>query len=155
VRLRVVFVMGIISVLVPTGCAGPFYRPPRQQAERAPAQYYPPSPPPKSAGIPKPAPVQSSPLAPPVAPAPEADVAVVGLSGAAVRSLFGAPATRAASGPGETWGYHSGECQVQLYLFPDVAHGGLRVLDYHVATGSSRGDDPQPCLRRLRHGHGS
>jgi hypothetical protein len=107
VRLRVVFVMGIISVLVPTGCAGPFSRPPRQQVERAPPQYYPPSPPPgpKSAGIPKSAPIQSSPLAP---PAPEADVTVVGLSGAAVRSLFGAPATRGASGPGETWGYHSG-----------------------------------------------
>lgn len=84
--------------------------------------------------------------------APELPPVVVnGLSGSAVRALLGQPAIRAEPAPGETWTYRSGNCEVDLFLFPDVTHGGLHVLDYRVNSAGS-GQDVQACLRRLRDG---
>ncbi len=80
-------------------------------------------------------------------------VAVDGLSGNAVRALLGQPATRAGHAPGETWTYRSGSCEVDLFLFPDVTNGGLRVLDYRVSGAGSQQDAQQACIRRLRDDH--
>ncbi len=82
-------------------------------------------------------------------------VVVNGLSGTAVRSLLGQPSTQAGPAPGETWTYRSGGCEVELYLFPDVKHGGLQVLDYRVSGAGARNDAKQACLRRLRDGQSS
>jgi hypothetical protein len=87
---------------------------------------------------------------PPAAPE-STPVVVNGLSGNAVRALLGQPAIRAEPAPGETWTYRSGKCEVDLFLFPDVTHGGLHVLDYRV-NGAGSGQDVQACLRRLRDG---
>ena len=76
-------------------------------------------------------------------------VVVDGLSGKAVRTLLGQPAARSGPAPGETWTYKSGSCQVDLYLFPDVKHGDLQVLDHRV-NGAGSHEDNQACLRRLR-----
>ncbi len=76
-------------------------------------------------------------------------VVVNGMSAGKARALFGQPATRVSAGPGETWTYRSGECQVQLYLFRDVLHGGLHVLDHQTSAS----DGEQACLRRLTDGH--
>ncbi len=90
------------------------------------------------------------------APASEPPPVVVnGLSGTAVRSLLGQPSTQAGPAPGETWTYRSGGCEVELYLFPDVKHGGLQVLDYRVSGAGARNDAKQACLRRLRDGQSS
>ena len=89
---------------------------------------------------------------PPAVPEP-ALVAVDGLSGNAVRALLGQPATRAGHAPGETWTYRSGSCEVDLFLFPDVTNGGLRVLDYRVSGAGSQQDAQQACIRRLRDDH--
>jgi hypothetical protein len=86
-------------------------------------------------------------------PPPAADptpVVVNGLSGTAVRAMLGQPTTRSGPAPGETWTYRSGSCEVELFLFPDVMHGGLHVLDYRVSGAGSRADGQQECLRRLR-----
>jgi hypothetical protein len=81
---------------------------------------------------------------------PEATPVVVdGLSGKAVRTLLGQPAARSGPAPGETWTYKSGSCQVDLYLFPDVKHGDMQVLDHRV-NGAGSHEDNQACLRRLR-----
>ncbi len=82
-------------------------------------------------------------------------VVVNGLSGNAVRTLLGQPATRAGPAPGETWTYRSGSCEVNLFLFPDVTHGGLQVLDHRVTGANSHGDEEQACLRRVRDGQNS
>jgi hypothetical protein len=76
-------------------------------------------------------------------------VVLNGLSVGNVRALLGQPATHVAAGPGETWTYHSGNCQVELYLFPDVSHGGLHVLDHQIIAS----DGEQACLRRLTDAH--
>jgi hypothetical protein len=98
---------------------------------------------------------ESTPVAKPTtttATATAAPVEVNGLSGKAVRALLGQPATRAGPAPGETWTYRSGSCQVDLYLFPDVTHGGLHVLDHRVSGTGSHTDGEQACLRRMRDG---
>ena len=82
-------------------------------------------------------------------PAPT-PVVVNGLSSKAVRALLGQPAARAGPAPGETWTYRSGSCEVKLFLFPDVSHGGLQVLDSQVAGPGAREGSKQTCLRRLR-----
>jgi hypothetical protein len=104
------------------------------------------------------------PLPPPPAPrapslsanaaASQPPVVVDGLSGDAVRTLLGPPLTQVAVGPGETWTYRSGACEVQLFLFPDVSNGGLHVLDHHANGAGSRAADQQTCLRRMHHDHG-
>jgi hypothetical protein len=82
-------------------------------------------------------------------------VLVDGLSATAVRSLLGQPTARGGPAPGETWTYRSGSCEVHLYLFPNVDHGGMQVLDHRV-SGSGAGENAQQaCLRRLRDGQSS
>jgi hypothetical protein len=82
---------------------------------------------------------------------PEAQPVVVdGLSGNAVRAMLGQPAARTGPSPGETWTYRSGSCAVELFLFPNVTHGDLQVLDHRVSGAGSGEDSRQACLRRLR-----
>jgi hypothetical protein len=84
------------------------------------------------------------------APAPELKPVVVnGLSEKAVQSLLGQPAAKDGPAPGQTWTYHSGSCEVELFLFPDVTQGSLHVLDYRVSGAGSRADQQQACLRRV------
>jgi hypothetical protein len=111
----------------------------------------------------KPATEEHLPLPPPPAPprpvvhkvdAPP-PIVIDGLSASAARDLLGAPATQVAAGPGETWTYKSGRCAVVLYLFPDVASGGMRVLDHQVDGVGSGEADQQACMRRVQHDHGN
>jgi hypothetical protein len=82
---------------------------------------------------------------------PEAQPVVVnGLTGNAVRAMLGQPAARTGPAPGETWTYRSGSCAVELFLFPNVTHGNLQVLDYRINGAGSGEDAKQACLRRLR-----
>jgi hypothetical protein len=89
---------------------------------------------------------EASPAVPPVS----RPVVVDGLSGNAVRAMLGQPAERTGPAPGETWTYRSGSCALDLFLFPNVTHGGLQVLDYRVSGAGSGEDAKQACLRRLR-----
>jgi len=93
------------------------------------------------------APVSTAKTMPATLPEP---VVVDGLSGNAVRALLGQPAARAGPAPGETWTYRSGSCAVELFLFPNVTHGGLQVLDSRVSGAGSGEASRQACLRRLR-----
>jgi hypothetical protein len=86
----------------------------------------------------------------PAAPPASEPVVVNGLSGKAVRAMLGQPAAQTGPAPGETWTYRSGSCAVELFLFPNVTHGGLQVLDYRVRGAGSGEDSKQACLRRLR-----
>jgi hypothetical protein len=79
-------------------------------------------------------------------------VVVDGLSAKAARSLLGQPATRGGPAPGETWTYRSGSCEVHLYLFPNVDHGGMQVLDHRVSGAGAGESAQQACLRRVRDG---
>jgi hypothetical protein len=92
---------------------------------------------------------ETKPVIPPATQPETTPVVVDGLSGKAVRTLLGQPAARSGPAPGETWTYRSGTCQVDLYLFPDVKHGDLQVLDHRV-NGAGSHEDNQACLRRLR-----
>lgn len=107
------------------------------------------------AGMPYPPPARSwhprNPIVGKPPAVPDATPVVVnGLSGDAVVALLGQPAARTGPAPGETWTYHSGTCEVELFLFPDVTHGGLHVLDYRISGAGSGDDGEQACLRRLR-----
>ena len=68
---------------------------------------------------------------------------VSGLSGNAIRAMLGQPSARAGPAPGERWTYRSGSCAVELFLFPNVTHGGLQVLDYQV-SGAGSGKSARP-----------
>ena len=120
----------------------------------------PPEPPQTIAAKPSPAhaprlrPKNTQETKPPTEPEPT-PVVVNGLSGSAVQELLGQPATRAGPAPGETWTYRSGSCEVELFLFPDVTHGGLHVLDYRISGAGTREDEQQACLRRLRNDQSS
>jgi hypothetical protein len=81
-----------------------------------------------------------------------APVVVDGLSAKAVRALLGQPAAHGGPAPGETWTYHSAGCEVELFLFPNVAHGEMQVLDHRVSGAGTGEDAKQACLRRLRDG---
>ena len=91
----------------------------------------------------------------PSEPQPASPVVVDGLSATAARSLLGQPAKRGGPAPGETWTYHSGACEVQLYLFPNVNHGGMQVLDHRVSGAGTDESAKQACLKRLRDGQSS
>jgi hypothetical protein len=86
---------------------------------------------------------------------PSTPVVVDGLSAKAARSLLGQPAARGGPAPGETWTYRSGTCEVHLYLFPNVDHGGMQVLDHRVSGAGAGENAQQACLRRLRDGSSS
>ena len=147
---RAVAVAGILAVV---GCASidrayytvtdaveaAFTSPRRTASARVPRPH---SSPPSPSG-----PTSTSETKPATLPEP---VAVNGLSGTAVRAMLGQPSARAGPAPGETWTYRSGSCEVELYLFPNVTHGGLQVLDYRVSGAGSGEDSKQACLRRLR-----
>lgn len=102
------------------------------------------------------------PLPPPPAPrpvsrtpAPITPIVIDGLSAPAVRALLGTPVTQSATGPGETWTYRSGRCELAVFLFPDVESGGLRVLDHEVTGVGAREVDQQNCMRQVQRDHAS
>lgn len=152
---RVTRAVVVAEILAVTGCASidrayytvtdaveaAFTSPRRTASARVPR---PPAPPPSTRG-----PTSTAETKPATLPEPE-PVAVNGLSGTAVRAMLGQPSARAGPAPGETWTYRSGSCEVELFLFPNVTHGGLQVLDYRVSGAGSGEDSKQACLRRLR-----
>ena len=150
---RVTRAVAIVGILSLAGCASidrayytvtdaveaAFTNPHRPPSTRLPR---PPAPPQSPRG-----PGSTSETTPATPPEP---VVVNGLSGKSVRAMLGQPAARAGPAPGETWTYRSGSCEVELFLFPNVNHGGLQVLDYRVNGTGSGEESKQACLRRLR-----
>ncbi len=124
---------------------------------------HPPAPPParppapaqsRPAPVPPAEPVVSQPLgtsAPPAAAGP--DVVLTGMSQPALVRLLGQPAARSPTGQGERWTYRSGRCQVEVFIFPDVARGEPAVLDQRVTDDTPGPDAAQACLRRMRDDH--
>lgn len=107
----------------------------------------------RTATQPPPAPALTPERTPETTPVPTpvpTPVVVDGLSAKAVRTLLGQPAAKDGPAPGETWTYRSGPCEVHLFLFPDVTHGGMQVLDHRVSGAGSGTDDQQACLRQVR-----
>ncbi len=96
-------------------------------------------------------PVISAPLSRPE-PAPPG-IVVTGLSSSQLVQLLGEPAARVPTGQGERWTYHAGGCQLDVFMFPDVSHGGLTALDHRVSSDAPGPDGEQACLRRLRDDH--
>ena len=106
---------------------------------------------------PPPPPVAETPAPPPVADTqpPPPPIVLTGLSEADLAKLFGAPAARVPAGTGERWTYHAGPCQVDVFMFPDVVHGGLTALDRRVSAEAPGAEAEQACLRKLRDDHAS
>jgi hypothetical protein len=87
-------------------------------------------------------------------PAPAQPAIVVnGLSSPQLVKLFGEPVTRAPTGQGERWTYRSRGCSLEIFMFPDVSHGGLTALDDRVSDDTAEAGGQQACLRRLRDEH--
>ena len=78
---------------------------------------------------------------------------VTGLSSPQVVKSFGEPVARVPTGQGERWTYRAGGCQLDVFMFPDVSHGGLTALDDRVSDSEAKPGGEQGCLRRLRDGH--
>ena len=115
----------------------------------APALPVPPIPPSESA---QPVvPVSSEPVSRPMPAQPA--IVVNGLSSPQLVKLFGEPATRAPTGQGERWTYRSSGCSLEVFMFPDVSHGGLTALDDRVSDEASETGGKQACLRKLRDEH--
>jgi hypothetical protein len=86
------------------------------------------------------------------APADTRPIHITGMQDKDVRALLGEPSIQTGPSPGETWTYRSSGCEVELYLFPDVAKGGLHVLDYRVNGPGTSVEQQQACLRGIRRG---
>jgi len=115
----------------------------------APALPLPPIPP--TATEPPAVPVISEPLSRPESAQP--DIVVTGLSSSQLVKLFGEPVARVPTGQGEHWTYRAGRCQLDVFMFPDVSHGGLTALDHRASSDAPGSDGEQACLRRLRDDH--
>jgi hypothetical protein len=114
----------------------------------------PPTPPPP-ATVPQVAPVTSEPLSGPATHPEPAQPAIVvtGLSALQLVKLFGEPVARVPTGQGERWTYRAAGCQLDVFMFPDVSHGGLTALDHRASSDAPGSDGERACLRRLRDDH--
>jgi hypothetical protein len=80
-------------------------------------------------------------------------IVLAGLAAADLVRLLGEPAERSPTGQGERWTYRSGNCEIEIFVFPDVANGRPVVLDDRLAAGPPGPDAKQACLRKLRDEH--
>jgi hypothetical protein len=86
-------------------------------------------------------------------PSAQPPIVLTGLTGPELLRLFGEPAARSPSGEGERWTYRAGACELEVFVFPDVAHGQPSVLDERLSAGLAGPDPEQACLRKLRDDH--
>ena len=148
---RLLGIAACLALLAGCGPGGPF-GPPSPPARPPSVQRQAPRPAPRPAPPRPPAPQPELPAteAPPQTPAPPARPPVPSLArmpAAQVEEVLGTPAARTASGAGERWSYRGPGCTLDLFLFPDIAGGGLVVLDRRAGGASE-----QECLRRMNDG---
>lgn len=72
---------------------------------------------------------------------------LLGLSEGEIVALIGQPTSEATAPPGKVWQYASGSCRLEVYLFPDVSHGGFRALE--LRSPGADEISPEQCLIRL------
>jgi hypothetical protein len=143
--------IAVLALLAGCGPGGPFAPAPppaRPQVQRPAAR---PAPRPAPRPVP-PQPLPPQPELPAIEPPPVAAPAIplpdlARMPAAQVEAVLGAPAARVATGAGERWSYRGPGCTLDLFLFPDMAGGGLVVLDRRAG-----GAGEQECLRRMRDG---
>lgn len=141
--------LAVLALLAGCGPGGPFApaapppaRPPVAQrpAARPAPRPAPPRPVPLQPDLPA---TEQAPVAAPAIPLPQ----LARMPAGQVEAVLGAPVARVASGAGERWSYRGPGCTLDLFLFPDMAAGGLVVLDRRAGGASE-----QECLRRMRDG---
>lgn len=139
----------VVRVMMVAGLAGcgvfddPVAPPPRLPSPLQPAARPRPARPPVA--LIRPAPRPAVPVVePPAAAAPQVLPPLAGATAEQLEAWLGVPADRTSSGAGERWTYRSADCALDLFLFPDVASGGLTVLERRATGGSE-----QDCLRRV------
>lgn len=109
----------------------------------------PPPPPPLPAPVPAPAeeegPTVATAPAPPAPPpvaaprpavpdaAPVDPASLIGAGERRVVALLGEPESRRSEGAAQVWRYGSGDCRLDVYLYPELAGGGLHALAWRRA----------------------
>jgi len=95
-----------------------------------------------------PAPNVPAPTSPPTSPRYPALDSLAGQPSSQIESLLGTPKFRRRDKPAELWQYRSGECVLNLFLYPGIDRG-LRVdhLEIHDRNGGS--PERQACFVTL------
>jgi hypothetical protein len=91
--------------------------------------------------------------APATAPAPAAEVPAPVLTGyreSDLRGLLGPPTSTEDRPPGKLWRYRTGECTLDIQLYPDVETKQYGTLSYKVKSDDDTDEGRRLCLAELQ-----
>jgi hypothetical protein len=74
---------------------------------------------------------------------------LVGLSQADTMELFGPPAAPKSFSPYQVWTYHSTNCDLILFFFPEVSEAAFRALAYQIIERDASDATHTACLASL------
>jgi hypothetical protein len=74
---------------------------------------------------------------------------LVGLSQADTMKLFGPPAAPKSVPPYQVWTYHSTNCDLIPFFFPEVSGTAFRALTYQISERDASDATPTACLASL------
>lgn len=81
--------------------------------------------------------------------------ALVGLDKAAISSIFGEPHRITVAQPALVWSWQTDECEMRLFLYPDVADRTFRALAYEISVADEKHKAVivDTCASRLKWAH--
>jgi hypothetical protein len=131
----------------------------RPSHEPLPIATIPPPPPPSAAPPPPPSKPRAKPnetrrqvaLVPPKPPVPVTPPPqIVGLSDAGLLETLGRPEDQRDVPPAKIWRYRSGDCELDIFLYLDVARNRFHALQYDARPPNNAPAARDQCLVRLR-----
>lgn len=81
--------------------------------------------------------------------------ALVGLDKAAISSIFGQPHRITVAQPALVWSWQTEDCEMRLFLYPDVGNQTFRALAYEISAAEERHKAVvvDTCASRLKWAH--
>ena len=76
--------------------------------------------------------------------------AIIGLSEREITDLFGQPAQVRDEPPATVWRFAAGDCELELYLYMDMATEAFRALSYELKRSGLPAKVEEACLAQLR-----
>jgi hypothetical protein len=95
------------------------------------------------------APAKTAAATPPPAIAPPA-VTLAGKSESELRTLLGPPASEEDRPPGKRWHYRTGQCTLDLQLYPDVQTKQFGTLAYEVKSDDNTDEGKRLCMAQFQ-----
>ena len=77
-------------------------------------------------------------------------VSLAGKSESELRALLGAPSSEEDRPPGKRWRYRSGQCTLDVQLYPDVQTKQFGTLAYEVKSDDNTDEGKRLCMAQLQ-----